>query len=88
MKKINDWVNRIRAKIQERRDKKFLSQLERVIQNNYIKASPIFEGYLLVSGDINCMSTNNRFDKPIDRLRYSYEHPIKQTIEVKPSEES
>lgn len=88
MKKLKNWINEIRAKIQERSDKKFLSQLERVIQNNYIKASPIIDGYLLASQNIGCMGLGGHFDKPIDRLRYDYEHPLKTIIDVKNSEGS
>lgn len=78
MKKLKNWI-------QERRDKRFLAQLERVIQNNYIKASPIIDGYILASRDMGC--TGGHFDKPIDRLRYDMEHPNPRTINVEATED-
>ena len=81
MKKLKNWIQLIRVKIQERRDKRFLHQLERVIKNNIIQASPVIEGYILVSRDMLCTGSDH-FDKPIDRIRYDIEHPNPKTINI------
>lgn len=81
-----NWIKEIKLKIQERRDKRFLHQLERVIQNNYIKASPIIDGYIMVSRDMLCTSSDH-FDKPIDRIRYDMEHPNPKTINIEATED-